>query len=580
MRSKKNKIISFILTMVMIISLIPVITISVSAALPDDKLILKYSMDEMVNGYFLDALGKGNNALGRNMEVKNDPTRGNVASFNGVNGFIQLPEGFMENLNEISISVWYYYADPDLRVWSRIYDFGNTHQEYFMCSPNSGNSVVELGNNSTFGQWAGDPRADGSNNLSTVVIGSDIYSDKWTHLVVTVNSTDTKIYINGKLDTSGETKTLPKDIGYTVQNYLGRSMYPDPYFMGMMDDLAIYSVALTDAQVTELYNAPKFTTPDAAKTNVPAAVKTVATHDNTTDNIVAFYPLNSIENGLLIDDLNKNDGLVFGNNKGAEIVKDPTRGNVLKLDGRHGFAQLPNGMFNNLDEMTICAWYYFDTKDDTLFPDGRNWSRVFDMGTGNTTFVYISPQCGDTICAGGEVKLNDDSHRTAAGDVYADKWVFAALTLGKGESKLYIDGKLQDTMEAPFNPKDLGDTFQNNIGKSMYPDPLFRGMISNLVIYNKVLSDAEVAAAMTKDYTYLAANVTPAADTAAPAVADTTAAPAADTTAAAVDTTVAVVPVTATTTAPTTGDNTLAIMAVMVLAAAGVVIFRRKISVK
>lgn len=490
MHSHKKSFTTFFLTLLTLIILIP--TITVSAALPDDKLLIKYSCDEIVSGYFVDALGQGH-ALARNMEVASDPVRGNVASFNGINGFMKLPDGFMENLDEITISVWFYCDEPEDRQWSRIYDFGNSHQEYFSLTPNSDAGVIQIGHNHFWGLFDNDIRADENYNLVTVLQGNASYRGKWTHAVVTVDRDETRMYIDGRLENTTKTNTLPRDIGYTTQNYFGKSMYADPYFKGMMDDICIYSVALTEEQVVELNKAASFVTPDSAKETVPAAVKTHATHENEVNGMVARYALNEITDGLVVDSINGNDGMVYGFNAGAEIVRDADRGDVLRLDGRRAFVHLPDGLFADLDEMTITCWYYFETEGDDLYRNSnRDWSRVFDMGSHTSSSIYLSPRCGDTGSAGSEVKLNDIGGRVTVDRSYTNRWVHAAITFGNGEHKLYIDGELQGVAEIDFTPKDLGATFENHIGKSMYADPLFRGRVSELVIYNRVLSDDEI----------------------------------------------------------------------------------------
>jgi hypothetical protein len=52
---------------------------------------------------------------------------------------------------------------------------------------------------------------------------------------------------------SGPTTVLPKDLGVTTNNWLGRSIYTaDPYFNGAIDDFRIYDRALSEAEVRYL----------------------------------------------------------------------------------------------------------------------------------------------------------------------------------------------------------------------------------------------------------------------------------------------------------------------------------------
>jgi hypothetical protein len=46
----------------------------------------------------------------------------------------------------------------------------------------------------------------------------------------------------------------PSSLGNTTQNWLGRSEYAaDPYLQGQLDNVRIYSRALTAAEVQQLY---------------------------------------------------------------------------------------------------------------------------------------------------------------------------------------------------------------------------------------------------------------------------------------------------------------------------------------
>jgi len=52
---------------------------------------------------------------------------------------------------------------------------------------------------------------------------------------------------------SGATTLLPKDMGVTTQNWLGRSQWPDDaFFIGSIDDFRIYSRPLSEGEVLYL----------------------------------------------------------------------------------------------------------------------------------------------------------------------------------------------------------------------------------------------------------------------------------------------------------------------------------------
>jgi hypothetical protein len=62
-----------------------------------------------------------------------------------------------------------------------------------------------------------------------------------------------QVYLDGDLAASGPTATLPRDLGNTTQNWLGRSQYAaDAYFSGSLDEFRIYNRALSAGEVRYL----------------------------------------------------------------------------------------------------------------------------------------------------------------------------------------------------------------------------------------------------------------------------------------------------------------------------------------
>ena len=83
-----------------------------------------------------------------------------------------------------------------------------------------------------------------------------------------------------------------------------------------------------------------------------------------------------------------------GNGKNATLVNGPTwvagkSGNAVNLDGSNDYVSMPSGIVSTLNDFTIAAW----VKQDAL----RQWSRIFDLGTGTTRNMFLTPSSGSTI---------------------------------------------------------------------------------------------------------------------------------------------------------------------------------------
>jgi len=82
-----------------------------------------------------------------------------------------------------------------------------------------------------------------------------VMTEGWHHVAVTIDSKAMMlaVYLDGEPVASGATTLLPRDLGNTTQNWLGRSQYAaDAYFLGSLDDFRIYDRALSPAEVRYL----------------------------------------------------------------------------------------------------------------------------------------------------------------------------------------------------------------------------------------------------------------------------------------------------------------------------------------
>jgi len=88
--------------------------------------------------------------------------------------------------------------------------------------------------------------------------GSDIWTGNWKHIVYTRSGTTMKLYVNGSLvstDTGGNGSANQTSSTYCDTfgvSYISGSKAG--YFNGYIDQTAIWSIALSQSQITELYN--------------------------------------------------------------------------------------------------------------------------------------------------------------------------------------------------------------------------------------------------------------------------------------------------------------------------------------
>ncbi|HGJ65600.1 TPA: LamG domain-containing protein [bacterium] len=100
---------------------------------------------------------------------------------------------------------------------------------------------------------------------------------KWHNIVMTYNKGDNKIsgYINGKLVESGAlAKQNPGDLWYAIGARTATNMGDGTHFNGIIDKIAIYNVALSEADVKQNFESANAVSPSDKLTATWASIKT------------------------------------------------------------------------------------------------------------------------------------------------------------------------------------------------------------------------------------------------------------------------------------------------------------------
>ncbi len=209
-------------------------------------LVVLYAME----GDLKDTSGKNNNgtASGEPALVDGQLGFGKALSFDGTNDYVDLPIGtLVSTMTSGTFAAWVNYANTG-NAWQRVFDFGTGPLVYMYLAAESGATNAARFAITLNGYAAG---------AESAVDGTGALGDGWHHLAVVIDAAGMtlKLYQDGTLVDSGATRTLPRELGVTTQNWLGRSQFtpnPDPFFAGMLDDFRIYNRALSDSEVRYL----------------------------------------------------------------------------------------------------------------------------------------------------------------------------------------------------------------------------------------------------------------------------------------------------------------------------------------
>lgn len=189
-------------------------------------------------GVAVDNSGNGNNG-----SITGSPTTvagvsGSALQFDGTNDWIDLAGLTLNGVSSLSYSVWF---------------CANSVQDGDIIGPDGwGNDLVRLVYDSANTRFRATMRwgTDTSYNLYS----SSITTSQWYHLVVTADIANSKFkfYVDGSLIDSvsiDSTGTYSNTNDYSI----GRD-YDNAYVDGRIDEVRIYSKALTATEVEELYN--------------------------------------------------------------------------------------------------------------------------------------------------------------------------------------------------------------------------------------------------------------------------------------------------------------------------------------
>jgi len=205
-------------------------------------IVANYAME----GNLQDSSGKNNHGkLVTDITYTNSLTgHGQALVLNGTNGYVDLPIGSVINsLSNMTISLYANFSGTT-GDWQRIFDFGSGTTNYmFLCPRTTASGPMRFAITTAGG--GGESQLNASSSLPT----------GWHHVAIVIDGATMtmRLHMDGAVVASGATAVLPKDLGNTTQNWLGKSQYEaDAYYGGMIDDFRIYNRALSEGEVRYL----------------------------------------------------------------------------------------------------------------------------------------------------------------------------------------------------------------------------------------------------------------------------------------------------------------------------------------
>ncbi|MFK5894256.1 MAG: RHS repeat-associated core domain-containing protein [Pseudomonadota bacterium] len=222
-----------------------------------------------------DSSGNGNNGTENGGVTYTTGVIGQAASFDGVDGYIDVPHDNSLSPQKFTLSSWVNVAadtqyDPILLKGRYNGDwYGNNQREYQLIT--------------NYGAYLGSDLVWHKSDLINPAV-----AEKWEMLTLSYDGNLLKMYKNGALENSLESSSTlnvpnsPESLtigsAFDVENGLLGNVHQA--LKGKLDDVRIYNRALTSTEITELYNLGTDTTPDAFtftdQTNVSLSTQTTS----------------------------------------------------------------------------------------------------------------------------------------------------------------------------------------------------------------------------------------------------------------------------------------------------------------
>jgi len=315
--------------------------------------------------------------------------------------------------------------------------------------------------------------------IETADIDSD--DDNWHHVVVTQNGTTSYMYVDGVLDDDTDSGEWFNNLSSLAYFRIGGFRYNngDQSFIGSIDDVRYYDHALTQTDVTAIY--------EAYNPHVLVGQEGLAGSWSLAQD--------SLKSSTVIYDLtpNLNDGTLVGSPSFTTDRKGVAN-KALALNGSTQYVDLSSSNFitdyGSDTKGSISVWF-----NATI---SNNGDRVFGISDGSETtdrtaltFVSNIPR----------FRMNTSSQVIdiqADNSISSGSWYNVVVTQDGTTSKMYVNGVLQTDTDSGEWLNSLSGLSHVRIGCMRYDgtdDFFFSGSISDVRYYSgRALSQAEVTA--------------------------------------------------------------------------------------
>ncbi|HEY3495884.1 MAG TPA: LamG domain-containing protein [Polyangiaceae bacterium] len=407
--------------------------------------VLRYAFDEDSGTTAANAAGEGEATL--TGAVWTDGRLASGVEFSDAEQYVTLPPDILLDRAALTVAAWVRLAANPVN--SVLFDFGSAADNRLYLEMNVSGGM-RLGAQTSAGASA---------QISSSMI---LPRNAWKHVTAVIAGGEAALYVDGLMVARGAFAILPRDLGATSENWIGRSHASSVNLSGTVDELRVYDRALPSPEIAQL--AP------------PGDDYLYFPFDETCGD-----EAHDISNRALVGTL-PNGGSWTDGRLGKSLVLDRAASQYLVL---------PDGVVEDCDDFTLALWAWMAQPAPA--------ERLIDFGQSRRTFLYLTPKTSN----GGvrfAIKLDGDENDSNAEQFLSTTtalpgglWQHVAVVLENGTGHLYVNGAQVAEGSIALRPSDLGRTVMNSVGRSQYFDhPYLAARIDDLRIACRAYTAGEI----------------------------------------------------------------------------------------
>ncbi len=310
--------------------------------------------------------------------------------------------------------------------------------------------------------------------------GVTVSTDVWHHIAVTYDGTNVKVYVDGAQAGATTARTLGVGSAAWVAGSDGSVDTADYPFAGSIDEVRVYTRALSQSEVASLYTG---------KSTILAASK----NTHLTSGLIGLWSLDGQDmlNGIALDRSgNGRNATLYNIATSSFYVPGPVN-QALSFDGSDDYAQTSATTWGISNTLSFSAWVKTTANTVAIAALGR--STVTDEA-----MLYIHNNGAAIILSNGTFLYNGIYGNTVVND---GQWHHIVGTVNGSNAcasmKLYVDGVREGTENCLSSS---GTNISDSTARSFFlgwrawgsgASEIYSGKLDDVRLYNRVLSAAE-----------------------------------------------------------------------------------------